>query len=567
MPRRPNSPSRARASASGRSRTGGGALVLAALLGMAVPATAQIEVRPLATLDAFTTGAGGPGLGADLWQGASTPLVRQILPTLGTRPMSPAAMMLARHVLATGATAPDGAGTDYDLAAQRALALLALGDVRGVDAIVRAAPSLADSAPLAQAAAESALILRQDDRACAIAKGLSVGRDGVYWLKLRAYCQAMSGDADAAQTTLSLANDAAKDPVFRRLMAAKLQGAGAPGAPSLRDGLDLALTRALGIDPAPALDSASPAVAAEIARDPNLSPDTRLAAAARAVRGALTLDDIFDQGAPPGPPTAEPPPPGGPDPRAVDTSVPSSSVIHDLAARPGVAAEAGLVSLALRQTDPALAFQAIETLLGRAKTPADFVTLSRLARPAIRALAKPDTPLSAPFILARAAVAAGDVDTAKALRARIKVETPGGGASDLAILDAAIAAEGGAADAQTLDRLAERGLHDGPKSSTQPAAVLFLALGDPLSPDARAEVAGFDIAKGTAAPARLALMDAAATAHAKGEAAIMALSLAADAGTAGPVTADRARMAEALRRAGLAADARAYAAEGLLSLK
>ena len=560
---RPNAKTSASPGGHGWRRT----LLLAAIIGVAGPAAAQIEVKPLATLDAFTTGAGGPGLGADLWQGASTPLVRLILPTLGARPMSPAAMMLARHVLATGATAPDGAGTDYDLAGQRALALLALGDVRGVDAIVRAAPSLADSAPLAQAAAESALILRQDDRACAIAKGLSVGRDGVYWLKLRAYCQAMAGDADAAQTTLSLANDAAKDPVFRRLMAAKLQGAGAPGAPSLRDGLDLALTRALGIDPSPALDNASPAVAAEIARDASQTPDARLAAAARAVRGALTLDDIFDQGAPPVPPPPAPLPPGSPDPRAVDTSVPAATVIHELAARPGVAAEAGLVSLALRQTDPAIAFQAIETLLGRAKTPADFTALSRLARPAVRALAKPDVSLSAPFILARAAVAAGDVDTAKALRARIKIETPGGGASDLAILDAAIAALGGAADAQTLDRLAERGAHDGAKSSTQPAAVIFLALGDPLSADARAEVAGFDIAKGTAAPAKLALMDAAATTHAKGEAAIMALSLAADAGTAGPVPADRARMAEALRRAGLAADARAYAAEGLLGLK
>ncbi len=539
------------------------------------PAAAQIEVKPLATLDAFTTGAGGPDLGADLWRGASTPLARQLLPTLGARPMSPAAMMLARHVLATGAVAPDGAGADSDLAGQRLLALLALGDVRGVDAIVRTAPSLADSAPLAQAGAESALILGQTERACAIAKALTVGRDGLYWLKLRAYCQAVAGDMDAAQTTFSLANEAARDPVYRKLMAARLlqppanlqTPPPAPVAPSARDGLELALTREFGLDPTTALVSASPAAAAQIARDASLSTDTRLAAAARALRGALTLDDLFEGGAPPAPPAPPPLPPGSPDLSAVDTSVSAPTVIRSLAARPGVAAEGFLLALALRQTDPAIAGLAVETLLGRAKSAAEFTALSRLARPALRALARPDAPLTSPLQFARAAAAAGDFDTAKALRARITAETAGVGASDLAVLDAAIAALGTTGDTPTLDRLAERGGHDGAKSATQAGAVMFMALGDPLSPDARAEVAGFDIGKSTAAPARLALMEAAAVAHAKGEAAILVLSLAADAGPNGPVPADRARMVAALRAAGLVADARAYAAEGLLGLK
>jgi hypothetical protein len=538
-------------------------LSLAAILALAGPAAAQIEVKPLATIDAFSSGAGGPGLGAGLWQGASTPLVRQVLPTLGDRPLSPAAAWLARRLLATGATAPEGAGSDEDLAGQRLLALIALGDVRGADAIVRTAPTLADSAPLAQAGAESSLILHREDRACAIAQALTVGRDGTYWLKLRAFCQAMAGDLDAAQTTFSLANEASHDQTFRRLLGNKLIGTGSPGAPSLRDGLDLALTRSLGLDPAPALDAASPAVAAEIARDGSLPADTRLAAAARALRGALTLDDLFDGGVPPVA-AAAPPPAGGPDPAAVDTSVPATTVIKALAARPGVAAEAGLLSLALRQTDPAVSGQAVEALLGRAKSGADFTALSRLARPAIRALVAPDRSLTAPLLFARAAVAAGDLVTARAIRARITAESAGVSAADLAILDAAIAALGPGGDPQTLDRLAERGAHDGPKSPTQAAAVLFLALGDPLGPDARAEVAGFDVARGTASPARLALLDAT---RSKGEAAILALSLAADAGPAGPVPADRARIVAALRRAGLEVDARALAAEGLLAVR
>ncbi|MGA0600226.1 hypothetical protein ACO2Q3_05915 [Caulobacter sp. KR2-114] len=529
-------------------------LSLAASLALAGPAAAQIESRPLAVIDAFSTGAGGPGLGADLWQGASTPLVRQVLPTLGQRPMSPAAAMLARHVLATGATAPDGAGADSDLAGQRLLALIDLGGARAADAIARTAPDLADSEPLARAAAEAALTVRQEARACAISQGLQVGRDGAYWLELRAFCQAMAGDLDKAQTTYSLANEAAKDVVYRRLMGAKLLGSGAPPAPSLRDGLDLALVRSLAIDPTPALDGASPAVAAELARDATLPPEVRLAAAARAVRGAVTLDDLFDGGQPPLWPAA------GPDAAAQDPA----AAIKALALKPGVAAEAGLVALALRQSDAAAAGAALDALFGRAKTPGDFIALARLAIPAVRALAAPDKALASPLRLACAAVAANDPQTARAIRARISRESVG--ASDLALLDAAIAALG-PGDPQTMDRLAERGGHDGAKAPTQAAAVLFLALGDPLSADARAEVAGFDVGRSQASAAKLALLDSAAGAKAKGEAAILALSLAADAGAAGLAPADRARVVAALRRAGLEADARALDAEGLLSLK
>jgi hypothetical protein len=542
---------------------------LAAVLAVAAPAAAQIEVRPLAVIDAFSTGAGGPGLGADLWQGASTPLVRQVMPTLGDRPMSPAAAMLARHVLTTGATAPEGAGSDTDLAGQRLLALIDLGGARAVDAIVRTAPSLADSAPLAQAGAESSLILHHEDRACSIAEALKVGRDGVYWLELRAFCQAMAGDADAAQTTFSLANEAAKDPVFRRLMAAKLIGAGAPPAgvktppltASLRDGLDLALTRALQLDPASALDGASPAVAAALAGDTTLPAETRNAAAARAMRGAMTLDDLSEHGDLPADAAAT----AVAAANQADAAASFAATVRQLGAKPGVLAEARLASLAAGQSDPVAAGQALEALLARAKTPSDFIVLSRLAKPGLRTLVSADKTLTAPLLFARAAAAAGDVEIAKALRARITADNTN--ASDLAILDAVIAALAGTPDAPTLDRLAERGGHDGAKSAAQAGAVLFMALGDTLSADARAEVAGFDVGKTSASAAKLALLEIAAGAKAKGEAALLALSLAADAPPAGLAPADRSRVVRALRQAGLDADARAIDAEGLLWLK
>ena len=96
-------------------------------------------------------------------------------------------------------------------------------------------------------------------------KALTIGRDDIYWLRLRAYCQAIAGQTAAAHLTFDLAQAQAKDAAYGRLMGAKLAG-GAGGAASLRNGLELALSRSLGLDLAAA--KASPAVAAALGKAP-----------------------------------------------------------------------------------------------------------------------------------------------------------------------------------------------------------------------------------------------------------------------------------------------------------
>ena len=248
-----------------RSRRLLAALLLAGSVGLAGAggAAAQVEVSPLAAPDAFTTPGRDTGLPPSLWRGASLATMRSVLPLLATRPMSPAAAALARRVLATGAQGPQGAGSDPALAAARANALLAQGDAKAAAAILARAPGLDRSPELAQAAAESALLAGDDARACAVAQGLGSGRDEVYWLRLRAYCQAIAGQASEAQLTFDLAQSQGRDAVFGRLMGAELAGAGNPGAASLRNGLDYALSRSLGLDLAAA--KPSPEVAATLA--------------------------------------------------------------------------------------------------------------------------------------------------------------------------------------------------------------------------------------------------------------------------------------------------------------
>ena len=240
------------------------ALVLAgaASLAAAGPARAQpVEVSPLAAPDAFTTPGRDTGRPATLWRGASVKTVKTVLPLLAARTLSPAGAALARRVLATGAPGPDGIGDDAAVVAARAAALLAQGDPRAAAAILSRAPGVDRSPELAQAAAESALLAGDEARACAVAQGLGAGRDDVYWLRLRTYCQVVGGHNDQAQLTFDLAQSQARDPVFGRLMGAKMSGVGNPGPASLRNGLDLALSRSLGLDinaakPAPAVAAA-----------------------------------------------------------------------------------------------------------------------------------------------------------------------------------------------------------------------------------------------------------------------------------------------------------------------
>jgi hypothetical protein len=170
-------------------------------------------------------------------------------------------------------------------------------------------------------------------------------------------------------------------------------------------------------------------------------------------------------------------------------------------------------------------------------------------------------------LFARAALAADDLPTAQLIRSRlVQDQIPGATAADLALLDAMMSAASGKIDNQVLDLLIERGAVGGTKSPAQAATVLLAALGGSMDAEARGQFAVFDLGKSLAAPARLALVEDGGLAGRKGETALLALAIAADAGAAGPTPVDRAHVAWALNRAGLASDARAVVVEGLLAL-
>jgi hypothetical protein len=383
------------------------------------PTPAGVQVTALAAPDAFTTPGRSTGLPSGLWTGASIKTVRAVLPLLAARPLSPAGAQLARRVLATGAQGPEGAQSDPGLTAGRASALLAQGDARAAAAILSHAPDVDRNAELARAVAEADLLAGDDANACRTAQTLSEGRDEAYWLKLRTYCQAVAGQAAQAALTFDLAQAQAKDPVFARLMGAKLAGGGNPGPASLRNGLDYALSRNLGLDLAAA--KPAPQVAAALAG------------------------------------------PADPAPLALDPA----AVSPDLAV---------------------------------------------LAEPIARG-----EPIRDPVLAA----------------------------------------------------LVEQAASTDPKARAHAQAALLLAaaLRGPLGPDLRGQIAALPQPEGKAPVGRALALEAAGQQRLMGEAAALSLWTLADAGAAGPALGDRVRIVRALHLAGLEADARAIAFEGLAGLK
>ncbi|WP_297513278.1 hypothetical protein [uncultured Caulobacter sp.] len=477
------------------------ALCLALAAPVAARAQEEVKVKSLAAPDYFSSPAAETGLPADLWKDTAPDILRDILPKLaGGKPLSPAFASLARRLLAAGANAPAAVGNDPEMGGARGLALIALGEAKGANAILDRAPGVAGSAGLSMALAEAALIAGDDDKACRAEEALTVDRGGPYWLRLRAFCQLRAGQADAAQLTFQLVQQQTpkgkEDADYVRLMGAALAGT-APGTASLKTGLDYALSRRLNLD----IQSASAIASASPALKPLLRP------AAGDLAGVAPGADL-------------------------------------------TAAEASDIAF-LRQ----------------AKTVPAFVEAAQASAASIAALAAAGAPLQDPVLLARAAVAAGDVASAQAIRGRmVQDRVPGASPADLAILDALIAAASGKVDNQALGNLVARGAASGARSPAQMAAGLLSSLGGTLDADARAQFANFDLGRPAASAARVQLIDDAAGAKRKGEAGLLALSIALDAGPAGPQPVDRARIARGLNRAGLTADARAIVVEGLLGL-
>jgi hypothetical protein len=261
-----------------------------------------------------------------------------------------------------------------------------------------------------------------------------------------------------------------------------------------------------------------------------------------------------------------PPPPTAP--AADQPAPPSAAEIAASVDQPGPASEAALVALAAGTQDLAVKEAATLALLKRAQTSAEFQALAGLAAPQIAQLVVARAVFREPVLIAIAAASAGDAASAQAARAQVGQAGAPLSPLDLALLDALIGASAGQpADAVgDLARAAE-GADAAGRARVGAAMAELAAQGAVLGPEHRYALSLAPLAQGRASPARLMALELSADQGRLGDTALYALAIAARSGAQGLAPADRVALIRALSKAGLRADAKALAVEGLLQLQ
>jgi hypothetical protein len=144
------------------------------------------------------------------------------------------------------------------------------------------------------------------------------------------------------------------------------------------------------------------------------------------------------------------------------------------------------------------------------------------------------------------------------------------GSASALIQEAADAAGADHPDASLLEQLIDHAAKEaGPRTRArlQAAAAILASLGVGASDGARAALDGFDFGRPEAQAARLLALNLAVESGLKGEAVLLVLQIAQAGGASGPGAADGCFIIRALLRAGLNADAKAFAVEQLLALR
>lgn len=240
----------------------------------------------------------GGGLGSDMWVGTGRGLVEALLPRLPAETDSAVMRDLMRRLLLTAATAPQGPGGGESLLTMRLERLAAMGDSRGVAALLGSVPARDLDDRMAQVGVDGLLLAGETASACDKARGFIRESGALYWQKVFIFCQALEGDSTGAAIGLSLLREGGhdlEDEAFF-ILAQRLTDVPDAALASLPQPtpLHLAMLRAAQAPvPADALATTDPGVLRGIALNGDADPDVGLAAAERAeAAGALSAAEL-----------------------------------------------------------------------------------------------------------------------------------------------------------------------------------------------------------------------------------------------------------------------------------
>ena len=207
-----------------------------ALWGSAAFAQDGIEVERLDALDPMEVSLPQAGLDNRLWRGTGRDQAVAVLARLPGpdegQYNSEVLAAAARSVLMSGGQPPAGGRGDADLARLRVERLLAAGGAGDAFDLLERTPGINRIPALARWHADLGFALGETDRACRTADALIEGRDTAYWLRVRACCLVLQGQAAAAELTAELARSQSEDDGFDARLFALTLGTEADAGPA-----------------------------------------------------------------------------------------------------------------------------------------------------------------------------------------------------------------------------------------------------------------------------------------------------------------------------------------------
>lgn len=261
---------------------------------------------PIATdsVGLFDPAKAGLPPGGGPWDGSRRDLIDRLIAALPNAIVSMPARDLAKRVLlvagqppAPGPIAADDKTPPRSFAGQRAAKVLAIGDTESAAGLARLVPQRTQDDDLARVLLDSALAAYDNSGACAVTRARIDRLNDAYWQRAFIFCQALANEHGRAQLGLTMLREgnAPDDPVFARLIA-NLGGDARSTVTQLTEAtpLHLAMMRAARQNVPPDLANTSdPVLMRMIASTPNATAETRLIAAERAeAYGALSAEAL-----------------------------------------------------------------------------------------------------------------------------------------------------------------------------------------------------------------------------------------------------------------------------------
>ncbi|HYC04003.1 MAG TPA: hypothetical protein VED40_11940 [Azospirillaceae bacterium] len=257
-----------------------------------------LEVQELGALSAEGAGPLSPndsGFGTNLWAGTPRPLVEQLLPLVPGRSTSAATRDLARRLLLSGGAVPQGDKGKRNLAGLRLERVALMGDAAAANALVAAAEPALEDEDAARAWMDVNLLAGDRDAACGKVAGLLGRFQHPEWQMYQVVCQVQAGQAANIGLGIDLLREqGVKDDLFFRLAEATAAGQKQPvkGVTDLTP-TQLALIRASGRGLPPEAKVDDPAELAALALAAETPLAVRLPAAERAAAyGALPAREL-----------------------------------------------------------------------------------------------------------------------------------------------------------------------------------------------------------------------------------------------------------------------------------